>query len=103
MSDDFGRDALPDLAFSLGIDRQDKIGMSLDVDEAWRHRKAIGIYDLLCVTMSCDAECGDPAAGDRKIANHSRPATPVDNQSTANQEIPAHTHSSHLRRGERTL
>src|SRR5204862_4743694 len=81
----------------------DKIGMSLDVDEAWRHREAIGIYDLLCITMNCGAERCDSAAGDRNIANHTWPAAPVDNESTANQEIPAHTHSSRLGRGERTL
>jgi hypothetical protein len=38
MSDDFGCDALPHLAFSLGIDRQDKIGMRFDVDESRRYR-----------------------------------------------------------------
>jgi hypothetical protein len=39
MSDDFGRDPLPDLALSLWINGEDKIGMSFDVDEAWRHRE----------------------------------------------------------------
>ena len=95
MSDDFGRDSLADLALSLWINGQDKIGMRFDVDEAWRHREAIGIYDLLCITRNCGAERCDPAAGDRSIANDTLLATPVDNEPAANQEIPA--------RGERTL
>jgi hypothetical protein len=103
MSNDFGSDALPDLALSLRINGQDKIGMSLDVDEAWRHREAIGIYDLLCIARTCDAERCDPAAGDRNIANDTWPATSVDDEPTSNQEIPAHTHSSRLGCGERTL
>jgi hypothetical protein len=77
--------------------------MSFDVDEAWRHREAIGIYDLLCITRNCDAERCDPAAGDRNIAKDTLPATPVDDEPTANQQIPAHTHSSRIGRRERTL
>jgi len=61
--------------------------MSFDVDEAWRHREAIGIYDLFCITRNCGAERCDPAAGYRNIANDTLPATPVDNEPTANQEI----------------
>src|SRR5215469_4342992 len=99
MSDDFGGDALPNLALGFWIDRQHKIGMSFDVDEAWSHREAIGIYDLLCITRNWSAERCDPAAGDRNIAGHAGPATPVDNEPTANQDIPAHTHSSRLGRG----
>src|SRR6516165_9447022 len=77
--------------------------MRFDIDEARRHHEAVGIYDLLCVTMNSGAERCDSAASDRNIANHTWPATPVDNEPTANQEIPAHTHSSRLGRGERTF
>jgi hypothetical protein len=42
--------------------------------------------------MNCDAERCDLGAGDRKIGNHTWLATPVYNESTANQEIPGHTH-----------
>ena len=77
--------------------------MSFDVDEAWRHREVIGIYDLLCNTRNWSAERCDPAVGNCKITNETLAATPVDNEPTANQEIPAHTHPSRLGRGERTL
>jgi hypothetical protein len=84
MSDDFGGDALPNLALGFWINGQDKIGMSFDVDEAWRHREPIGIYDLLCITRNCGAERCDPAARDRNIANDTWPATPVDDEPAAN-------------------
>jgi hypothetical protein len=60
--------------------------MGFDVDEAWRHRKAVGIYDLLGISRNCSAERCDPAVGNCKITNDTLAATPVDDEPTANGE-----------------
>jgi hypothetical protein len=91
MTDDFGRNPLPNLALSLWIDRQDKIRMGFDVDEARCYGEPFGLNDLFCFVCNCGFKRRDPTASDRNIANDTWPATPVDDEPTANQQIPAHT------------
>src|SRR5215472_6988224 len=103
MTDDFGSNPLPDLALSLWIDRQDKIRMGFDVDEARCYRESFGVNDLFCIACNRGLKRRNPTAGDRNIANHTWPATSVDGEPTVNQQIPAHTHFSRPGRGERSL
>ena len=95
MADDFGGDALPHLAFGLGIDRQREIGVGLDVDEARRDGEAGGVDGFLCRAADA-ANRGDTAVLDRQIADDARTAAAVVDRPAADQYVVGHTLSLSL-------
>jgi len=78
MADDLGGDALSHFAFRLWIDRKDKVGMGLDVDEAGRHSEAACIDDLVGITGQGRAKRGNAAAFKRDVAEHAWAAAAID-------------------------
>ena len=61
MTNNFRRDTLPDLAFCLRIDRQDKVGMSFDVDKTRCDHKALCVNHLNSIGGERRGDCGNPA------------------------------------------
>src|SRR5262252_28081 len=90
MADDFGGDTLPNLAFSFRIDRQDKVGMGLDVDETRRDGEAVRINDLVRVPRQGRTERCNAARAEGNIANGARASASVDEGAVADQDIPCH-------------
>src|SRR5262245_10676970 len=90
MTDDLGGYTLPDLAFSLWIDRQDKVGMGLDVDKPRRNSEAVCIDDLVRVPSQGRTERCNAARAECDIANGARAAASVDEGAVADQDIPGH-------------
>ena len=87
MADDLGGDALADLAFGLGIDRQREVGMGLDVDEARRDRKPRGVDGFRRGLVELRADCGDAAVLDGEIGRHAGAAGAVEQEPAADQDV----------------
>src|SRR5262245_4606734 len=90
MTNDLGRDTLPNLAFSFRIDRQDEVGMRLDVDKTRRDGEAVCIDDLVRVPSQGRTERCNAAREESNVANGARAAAPVDEGAVADQNIPCH-------------
>ena len=86
MADNLRGDALAHLAFGLGIDRQREIGMRLDVDEARRHREALGI-DHPPRGAGVAADRGNAPIRNRDIARRAGIAGAVIHSAAADQDV----------------
>jgi len=83
MPDDFGRDTLSKLAFGFRIDRQNEVGMGLDVDKTRRDGEAVGINDLVRVPNQAGAQCCNAAREESNIADAARAPAAVDQVAVA--------------------
>src|SRR5262245_14880815 len=90
MTDDLGSYTLPNLAFSFRIDRQDKVGMGLDVDKTRRDGEAVCIDDLVRVPSQGRTERCNAAREESDIADGAPAAASVDEGAVADQDIPCH-------------
>ena len=89
MTDDLGRDALAHLALGLRIDRQDEVGMRLDVDKAGRYRQPLGVDDAAGLARQAGAM---RAMRPFSIAKSARsPAAPLPSMT-----VPPRTRMSHI-------
>ena len=95
MADDLGGHALAHLALGLGIDRQREVGMSLDVDEARRHRQSGGVDHFRRIVAEVGADGGDAAIADREVAGPARGAGAVEQQPAADQDVMRHAISGY--------
>ncbi len=90
MPDDLCGDALADLALGLGIDRQRKVGMGLDVDEARRHRQPVGVDGPGGVVREATADRRDAAVPHGEIGRNPGAAAPVVERAAADQDVAGH-------------
>src|SRR5262249_43384438 len=91
MANYLGGDSLPHFAFRFRIDRQDEVGVSLDIDKARRHREALRIDDFFSLAGERRTDRSDAAVGESKIADGARPvAAPVNERAPTDQDVPGH-------------
>jgi hypothetical protein len=87
MADDFGGDALADLALRLGIERQGPVGMRLDVDKARRDHQAARIDHPRRLACDLRRDRGNAAIHDGDIGRHGGRAAAVDDIAAANDNV----------------
>ena len=78
MADDLGSDALPNLALRSWIDRQDEIGVGLDVDKARRHGEAVSIDDSIGISGQARTERRNAARIDGDVTDAAGSSAPID-------------------------
>ena len=83
----FGRHTLANLTFCLGVERQGKIRMRVDVNEARCDHLAGGINDPLRWTSQATGECSDTPVAYGDIDHTTWRTTTIDNLGTTNDEV----------------
>jgi hypothetical protein len=90
MPDDLGGDALAEFAFRLRVDREDEIGMGLDVDKARRHGEAGRIDDARSLPRKAGSDGGNPPVFNSDVTRHADAAAAVDDRTAAHEDVPRH-------------
>ena len=70
--------------------------MRLDVDEAGRHREALGVDHLGGLTVEVRSDSGDAAVTDGEIARLALGAGAVEQQAAADQDVVGHVETGHV-------
>src|SRR5262245_33680466 len=90
MTDNLGGHPLAHLALGLGVDRQDKIGMGLNVDKARSDSQTGGSNLPRGRAGKRPANVGTPAISDRHVGRLAWPPGAVDYRAAADQDVPRH-------------
>ncbi len=87
LAHDLRGDALADFALAPTIRQQGIGGPAQHVDEARRHRQALGVHHVFCRRPGQVSDGGDAIAGNSHVSSARRVARPVVHRASANQRI----------------